>query len=252
MTILEIDRVTKDFGGLRAVHDFSLSIEEGELVGLIGPNGAGKTTIFNMISGFYLPTSGDMRFRNTGIVGLEPHQVANLGVGRTFQNIRLFGSMSLLDNVRTAFHSRAGYGIFGAMLRNGHFMEKERDITERAHNLLEVVGLDDRADDRASALPYGDRRRLEIARALATRPTLLLLDEPAAGMNPHEVGSLMNFVVSIKEKFDLTVLLIEHHMRVVMGICERIAVISFGEIIGHGTPREVRKDPAVIKAYLGH
>jgi len=248
---LEIRKLSKVFGGLRAVNNMEFSIPKGALFGLIGPNGAGKTTVFNMITGVYEPTSGDVIFNGTNITGLEPHLINQMGIARTFQNIRLFQSLSVLDNVRIAYHPHAGYSMSDSIFHNHKYEVKEKELTERAVEFLSVFNLQDRLRETAKNLPYGEQRRLEIARALAGNPSLLLLDEPAAGMNPNESVALMDLIHFIRERFNLTILLIEHQMRVVMGICETIAVMDFGERIALGTPQEIQNDQRVIEAYLG-
>lgn len=251
MSLLQLQKAGIRFGGLRAVAELDLSLEEGSLHGLIGPNGAGKTTVFNLITGIYTPTEGDIRFAGQSIVGKSPTRVAAAGIGRTFQNIRLFAGLSVLDNVKVAFDRQLNATLFEAVLRAPRYLADERRVDAEARALLETFGLSAMADLGADNLPYGLRRRLEIARALATRPKLLLLDEPAAGMNPSEADDLMHLIRWVRETFGVTILLIEHHMAVVMGICERITVLDHGARIAEGTPQEIRKDPVVIEAYLG-
>jgi branched-chain amino acid transport system ATP-binding protein len=248
---LAITGLTKFFGGLRAVYNFDLTLKPGALDGLIGPNGAGKTTAFNMITGLYTPSSGDIRLMGESIVGLQPYEITRLGIGRTFQNIRLFSNLSVLDNVRIAYHSHSGYTLFDSILRTPKFETKERELTEQAQDFLSIFQLEHIQNEIAKNLPYGEQRRVEIARALATNPRLLLLDEPAAGMNPREIEKLMDLIHFIRDRFNLTILLIEHQMRVVMGICENITVLDFGEVIARGNPKEIQDNPMVIEAYLG-
>jgi branched-chain amino acid transport system ATP-binding protein len=249
--VLEIDNVTHFFGSLRAVYAFDLTLRHGELAGLIGPNGAGKTTVFNLVTGVYPPSEGDIRFNGVDLVGLPSHEIIQMGIARTFQNIRLFQNLSVLDNVRIAYHPHAGYSLLDAILRNNRYKEKEAEMTTRAQEFLSIFALETRQNELAGSLPYGLQRRLEIARALAAQPKLLILDEPAAGMNPQEIDELMDLIHFIRDQFDLTVLLVEHRMRLVMNICEWITVMDFGEIIARGKPDEVQSNPQVIEAYLG-
>jgi branched-chain amino acid transport system ATP-binding protein len=249
--ILVMKSATKAFGGLLAVKDFSLSLPKGSLQGLIGPNGAGKTTAFNLITGIIPLTSGEVEFQDERIDGLEPFEVTRLGIARTFQNIRLFSNLTVLDNVRIAYHAHSGYTLTDSLLRSKRYAQKEKELTEKALDFLEIFKLGDIAGEIARNLPYGQQRRVEIARALACDPRLLLLDEPAAGMNPREILELMELIHFIKDRFDLTILLIEHQMRVVMGICEYLTVMDFGEVIARGTPKEIQNNQTVVEAYLG-
>lgn len=251
MPLLQVKRLTHYFGGLKAVSNFNLDLEPGELVGIIGPNGAGKTTVFNLITGVYRPTEGQIFFNGHNLVGLYPHQIINKGIARTFQTIRLFKELSVLDNVRIACYAQVRYSPLSSLLHSKDFVDEERRIRQKAWHLLDIFNLTRYAQAQAKNLPYGEQRRLEIARALATKPRLLLLDEPAAGMNPGEIKRLMELIQWIRQQFELTIILIEHQMRVVMGICERILVMDFGETIAEGSPKEIQNNPRVLEAYLG-
>ena len=251
MSFLDVRDLSIHFGGLAAVDGVSFHVEQGEIVSLIGPNGAGKTTVFNMLTGVYQPTSGNISFEGESIVGLKPYQVTQRGIARTFQNIRLFSELTVLENVKIAFHYHVKYGLLESVLRIGRYFQEEEAIEEESRKLLKIFHLEDKADEVAKNLPYGAQRRLEIARALAAKPKLLLLDEPAAGMNPQETKELMDMIRWIRHEFGLTILLIEHDMSLVMGICERIYVLEYGEVIAQGTPEEIKSNPEVIRAYLG-
>jgi branched-chain amino acid transport system ATP-binding protein len=251
MAVLQAHNVTHHFDGLAAVSDFNLTLEPQELVGIIGPNGAGKTTVFNLITGVYRATVGSITLAGAELVGKRPSQITSLGIARTFQNIRLFKELTVLDNVRIAHYARARYGPLEALLHLGRFRQEEEEIIKHSLDLLAFLKLESYADELSKNLPYGLQRRLEIARALATRPKLLLLDEPAAGMNPQEVAQLMDFITWIRKEFCLTVLLIEHQMHLVMNICERLLVLDFGATIAVGKPREIQDNPRVREVYLG-
>ncbi len=249
--LLQAKGVTHFFGGLCAVTDFNLDLEHGELVGIIGPNGAGKTTVFNLITGVYKSTRGSIQFQGTELVGKRPNEVTALGIARTFQNIRLFKDLTVLDNVRIAAYNQYNYGPWEAMFQMGRFKNEEKRLHDYTLDLLEFFNLDTYSDELSKNLPYGLQRRLEIARAMATKPKLLLLDEPAAGINPKEIDQLMDFIRWIRKEFDLTIILIEHQMRLVMNICERLKVLDFGATIAEGSPMEIQNNPQVLEAYLG-
>lgn len=251
MSLLEVKDLTIVFGGLHAVDNFSLKIEKGQLYGLIGPNGAGKTTVFNMLTGVYKPTSGTICLEGEDITGKSNIEINKKGIARTFQNIRLFHNMSVIDNVKVGLNNKQKYSIVGGFLRLPSYFKEEEEIHKKALELLSVFGLENEKDILASNLPYGKQRKLEIARALATGPKLLLLDEPAAGMNPNETAELMQTIRFVRDHFDMTILLIEHDMKLVCGICEEVTVLNFGKELAHGKTSEVLNNPEVVKAYLG-
>lgn len=253
--ILEVKNLTKNFGGLCAVSNVSMTINQGELIGLIGPNGAGKTTLFNLLTGVYEPSSGLIELNEDGqkiqLGGLKPYKITSYGISRTFQNIRLFKAMTVLENVKVAMHKNVRYGTIAAILRLPSYYSEEKWVEEKACELLKEVGLYSKRNEMATNLPYGEQRRLEIARALAIQPKILFLDEPAAGMNPQETADLAKLIHHIREKYKLTVILIEHDMSLVMNICERIYVLDYGKMIANGSPEEIKNNEFVIKAYLG-
>lgn len=251
MAILEAKNIGIQFGGLKAVDKFNLEIYDNEIVGLIGPNGAGKTTTFNMLTGVYQPTSGDIFVEGQSILGLKPNQTVGRGLARTFQNIRLFGDLSVIDNIKIAYQKNMNYSILSGIIKTPKYWREEKIADQKARELLALFDMEHLAGVTAKNLPYGRQRKLEIARALATDPKVLMLDEPAAGMNPQETRELMDTISFIKDKFDVSILLIEHDMSLVMGICERIVVLNYGVLLAEGTPEEIRNNPDVIKAYLG-
>lgn len=251
MALLETKNLGISFGGLRAVNEFDISVEKGQLYGLIGPNGAGKTTIFNLLTGVYKPDEGAILLDGVNLTGKKTIDICKAGIARTFQNIRLFGDLPVLDNVKVGLHNHYPYTTFEGIIRLPRYFKVEKEMNERAMELLKVFGMEDYADYRAENLPYGQQRKLEIARAMATEPKLLLLDEPAAGMNPNETKELMDTILFVRDHFDMTILLIEHDMKLVSGICEKLTVLNFGEVLAQGDTQEVLNNPEVITAYLG-
>lgn len=251
MALLEVKNLGISFGGLRAVNEFNISVEKGQLYGLIGPNGAGKTTVFNLLTGVYQPDEGAILLDGVNLTGKKTIEICKAGIARTFQNIRLFGDMPVIDNVKVGLHNHYPYSTLEGILRLPRYYKVEREMNEKAMELLKVFGLEDYADYKAENLPYGQQRKLEIARAMATDPKLLLLDEPAAGMNPNETNELMDTIRFVRDHFDMTILLIEHDMKLVSGICERLTVLNFGEVLAQGDTQDVLNNPEVITAYLG-
>ena len=251
MTLLETKNLGISFGGLRAVNEFDISVEKGQLYGLIGPNGAGKTTIFNLLTGVYRPDEGAILLDGVNLTGKKTIEICKAGIARTFQNIRLFGELPVIDNVKVGLHNHYPYTTFEGIVRLPRYFKVEREMNEKALELLKVFGMEEYADYKAENLPYGQQRKLEIARAMATEPKLLLLDEPAAGMNPNETKELMDTILFVRDHFDMTILLIEHDMKLVSGICEKLTVLNFGEVLAQGDTQEVLNNPEVITAYLG-
>jgi branched-chain amino acid transport system ATP-binding protein len=251
MLLLRVEKMSHDFGGLRAVDNYDLEIKAGQIRGLIGPNGAGKTTIFNLITGIYKPTQGDIYLGGERVTGLQPHRIASMGIGRTFQNLRLWRHMTVLEHVKMAQYSKISYGLIGAFFGTPRRHKQEAEIETKAYDLLKIVGVDHLSDKLVTNLPYGDQRRVEIARALATEPKILFLDEPTAGMNPEELDQMMGIIRRVHKELGLAILLIEHRLKMVMELCHIIQTLDFGRVIAHGTPEEIQNDSKVIDAYLG-